>query len=360
MIKLYRYRLRFKKAFHIAGHRWTFRQGHIVRYSGKGVDIAAEIAPLPGFSSESTHDVHKIFVSNHKDLNDFFKNVDGREDIKHLIDQSNYPPSVQFGICCLALDLISHRNGKADIPGPELESGSSIAANAVVGIDCKQTVYSTIKTLYKAGFRTIKLKCGPDASFFQEIIKKATDVFPDLKFRLDANRSWPKKQAIKILDGFSGLPIEYCEEPFQFKNLEEIAVLRADSPLPIALDESIVNFRTLDKILDIHAADVIIIKPMILGSIIDLIERFSQDDTHSVNRVCTTSLESGVGRRSVAKAASIFGSAHLAHGLDTGRLMDEDIFTEHLEQGSPRISIPDCWSTGFSLCNTDKLSEIDL
>lgn len=360
MIKLYRYRLRFKKAFHIAGHSWKFRQGYIVRFSGKGMDIAAEIAPLPGFSSESTRDICKVFGTNHKDLNDFFLNVDAQEDIKHLISQSNYPPSVQFGICCLALDLISHRNGKADIPGPVVESGSSIAANAVVGIDNRQEVHSTIKSLYTSGFRTIKLKCGPDPSFLQEIIKKATDVFPDLKFRLDANRSWPKKHALKILDGFSGLSIEYCEEPFQFKNLEEIAGLRADSPLPIALDESIVNFRTLDKILDIHAADVIIIKPMILGSIVGLIERFSQDHTHSVNRVCTTSLESGVGRRSVAKAASIFGSAHLAHGLDTGRLLDEDIYTEHPEEGSPRVAIPGCWSTGFSQCNTDKLAEIDL
>lgn len=360
MIKLYRYRLQFKTAFHNAGYSWKFRKGLIIRYTGSYIDIASEVAPLPGFSSESILDVLKIFASNHNELNEFLYNVYDQNQIKIFFTQHTYPPSIQFGISCLALDLICHRNNKAQFPAAASQNSSPIAVNAVIGISSKHELSNAIQKLYKAGFRTVKLKCGSEPSHQLEVIKRVADVFPELKFRLDANRSWPGDKAMKILEGFSGLPIEYCEEPCHFRSLNEMAGFRASSPIPIAIDESVSNFRTASKILELHAADVIIIKPMMLGNIPGLIETFTPEHTHTIDRVCTTSLESAVGRSSVAKAASVFGSGHLAHGLDSGRLMKEDVFADYKEPGLPKADVPVSWCTNFSRCDENKLSEIDL
>lgn len=360
MIKLYRYRLQFKKAFHNAGHSWTFRKGLIIRYIGSDIDIASEAAPLPGFSSESILDVLKIIASDRNELNEFLHNVYDQDQIKIFFGQHTYPPSIQFGLSCLALDLICHRNNKAQFSAAAFQNGSTIAVNAVIGIGSKYELSTAIQKLYHAGFQTVKLKCAPEPSQQLEVIKGVTDVFPELKFRLDANRSWPEDKAMKILEGFSGLPIEYCEEPCHFRSLNEMAGFRASSPIPIAIDESMNSFRTVGKIIELHAADVIIIKPMILGNVIDFIETFTPEHAHTIDRVCTTSLESAVGRSSVAKAASVFGSGHLAQGLDTGRLMKEDVFTDYEEPGLSKADVPESWCTNFSRCDENKLSEIDL
>jgi len=360
MIKLYRYRLRFKKAFHNAGHSWEFRKGLLIRYSANGIDLASEAAPLPGFSSESILDVIKIFASDHKILDDFLNDVSELNKIRSFLNQHNYPPSVQFGISCLALDLVRVRNDKQQIPAIVFENNSSIAVNAVIGIGSKHEVSNSIRRLYKTGYRTIKLKSSQEPAPLAEIIKKAADLFPELKFRIDANRSWPSDKALKILESFKDLPVEYCEEPFHYQNLEEIADFRACSPVPVALDESIDNFRTAGKILGMHAADVIIIKPMILGNIIDLMETFTTEHDHKIDRVCTTSLESAVGRRAVVKATSILGSGHLAHGLDTGRLMNDDTCVDPEDRETYLAKIPESWCTRFSHCDTTKISEIDL
>jgi len=360
MINLYRYRLRFKKTFHNSSHSWEFRKGLLIRYSSNGTDLASEAAPLPGFSSESIPDVLKIFAADHKIVDEFLNDVCDMNNIKSFFNQHNYPPSVQFAISCLALDLVKLRNKKQELPGTLFKNRSSIAVNAVVGIGSHQEVRSSIQRLYKAGYRTIKLKCSKDPAPLADIVLKAADTFPNLRFRLDANRSWPADKALKILENFSGLPVEYCEEPFLFHNLEEVAAFRACSPIPIALDESIDNLRTAARVLDMHAADVIIIKPMILGNIIDLIETFTTESAHSIDRVCTTSLESAVGRKAVAKAASLFGSGHLAHGLDTGRLLKDDIYMAPGEKETNQAKVPETWCIRFSRCDTTLISELDL
>jgi muconate cycloisomerase len=228
--------------------------------------------------------------------------------------------------------------------------------NGVIGAGPAKQVATEVHKQYNSGFRTVKIKCGPDPAGLSGVIQSLSLQYPDLHFRLDANRSWKADQVPGILERFEGLPVEYCEEPCHFNSLEQISHLNNISPVPLALDESIEDITHLRKIIESAAVDIVIIKPMLLGNVLDLIETFTVLDTPIIERVCTTSLESGIGRSSIARLASVIGSGQLAHGLSTGSFLKDDltVSTPELQNGSIELDKDMPWSMKYGNCHSAK------
>lgn len=356
MINLYRYRLPFRSPFKTAGTAFEVREGVLLRYTAGNRDLVSEAAPLPGYSLETTHDVHTLLQREKQTLRQFLDGMSKPEQLKDFLNQKQYPPSVSFCISCLGLDLIAGRNPDQSL----LQSGAirnhRMRVNGVVSAGPAKQVTDEIHRQYNSGFRTVKIKCGPDPSGLSGVIQSLSRQYPDLRFRLDANRSWKAEQVPGILENFKGLPVEYCEEPCHFRGLEQISHLNNISPVPLALDESIEDISHLQKIIESAAVDIVIIKPMLLGSVLDLIETFAALDTPIIERVCTTSLESGIGRSSITRLASAIGSGQLAHGLSTGSLFKDDLTipTPKLENGSIELYKDMPWCMEYAKCHSVK------
>ncbi|MEX2572728.1 MAG: o-succinylbenzoate synthase [Balneolaceae bacterium] len=358
MISLYRYRLGFKQPFRTSGRSYPFREGVILRYTGRGSDIVSEIAPLPGFSEESLTEVIPLLASRRQELSAFLSSVNTPEQLLQTLKRTRYPPSVQFGISCLALHLVSSvKTGTAESL-PPAGPAKKLRVNGVIGLGRDEDIRAAVHSLYRNGYRTIKFKCGPDPGTLPAILGEAAEQYPELTFRLDPNRCWPLEKAPGFLEKFSRLPVEYCEEPCFFEHLSQCAELKKRSAVPIALDESVRTADMIRLIASTGAADTVILKPMLLGNIRELIETSFKKETHSINRVCTTSLESGIGRFSVAQLASRIGSGHLAHGLDTGRLFRHDLYNTEITGGSIDTGDGGTWCLPFNHCSMENLSKI--
>ncbi len=94
-----------------------------------------------------------------------------------------------------------------------------------------------------AGFSTVKLKVGIGDDSGRVAAVRAFGG-PQLTIRLDANGVWDPAQAGAALRALEPSGIELCEEPVH--GLAELAALRAETSIPLALDESAAEPGALD------------------------------------------------------------------------------------------------------------------
>ncbi|TVR17636.1 MAG: hypothetical protein EA391_04275 [Balneolaceae bacterium] len=328
MIKTYTYSLPFTIPFKTGKSVFKNREGVIVRYI-HDTEVVTEASPLPGFSTETLDDVRTFFTSYSDSLSTFFDSNYTFDEISPFLRTLPELPSARFALSMMALMILTKRNkcsidqilGIQTIP-------ESVLVNTIVGIGSVEEVLSYVEHAFKQGFGTIKLKVPDSPAELASILKNVSEKFPQLTFRLDANQSWPLNKAEENIAYFKGLPVEYIEEPAAISSPEELRQIISNSPLPIALDESITNLTNLEFALKNFPDTVIIIKPTLFGNFIHLAETISRYRSSFEQIVVTTALEAAVGRSMVSEAAFLIGDRNLAHGLNTGNMLVKDLFDD--------------------------------
>lgn len=359
MLSLYAYKLPFKAPFKTGAGVFTHREGFLLHFSARNSSSVTEIAPLPGFSTETLQDVEKLIISSLPQWNDALKSFTSTEQLSTWLHSQNLPPSIEFGLSALGLDILSRLNHESVMNMLGFSTYTDLNLNFVISAGDTNTGIDQLKDAYNTGFRTFKIKSDSDTEPLFEILDTAHKKFPDIRFRVDANRSWKPDQALKILKKLKSYPVEYCEEPIHFGNIGEFIELREQSPVPLALDESLGTVVSSHEVIRNQLSDVIIIKPSLFGSVFKIIETIGLSDTHNSTTVFTTTLESGVGRKITAWLAAMTSNSEIAHGLNTGNLLGSDLLSDDWICNSVICLKPQSgWGFEPELLNTDELSFI--
>ncbi|MCF6238543.1 MAG: hypothetical protein L3J79_06990, partial [Candidatus Marinimicrobia bacterium] len=168
------------------------------------------------------------------------------------------------------------------------------------------------------GYSTLKIKVGRinailEARGIQEIRQF---VGPDIKLRLDANRSWDLDTAMEFGKAVVSADIEYIEEP-----------LENPADLPRFYDGCGVNFafdETLHRITDptisfasYTGLKAFVLKPTLIGCTARFINLVNQAKDQNILPVISASYESDVGLAVLAQLAGSITGENLAVGLDT-------------------------------------------
>ena len=94
------------------------------------------------------------------------------------------------------------------------------------------------KTLETAPFKVLKIKLGMDEATDKMLINTVRSV-TDKPIRVDANQGWKDKHyALKMIEWLSDKNVEFIEQPLPKHNLDDMAWLTEQSPLPTFADES--------------------------------------------------------------------------------------------------------------------------
>lgn len=347
MLELFKYRLPYKRPFSTAAGTFKFREGLLLRYHDGTIDPVSEVAPLPGFSTESLDDVTRFLTSNRESISAFISsNFTVSQLRKWIRDLSNFP-SVQFGLSSLGLSILSIREQESIGSILNRSVAESVKMNAVIGM-CDAASFKEQATQYiTEGFSVLKCKTTADTGHLPHSLRDISNQFPGVSFRIDANRSWPVVQAERLSSKFQNLPVQYIEEPCQTESIEEFQTVSKSCAFPVAADETIAKYglKTLFGYTD--SIPYIIIKPTLHGSLTDLFATIGSPHHLEDRVIYTTALESAVGTRMIAAAASIAGSKISAHGLNTGSLFKEDIaFEKGLRNGTFYLQPNSkCWFT---------------
>ncbi len=323
MLRFFRYNIPFKKPFEITNRTFETRQGIFLTFRKNGITAFGEVAPLPGFSSETLAQTEAVLIHNQKHLESLITSGQ-EEEILSVLHSIHHFPSLSFGLDTLVADFRSQSN---EVPISEFLFGNKkpkAKCNFTIGIqNNKELVLHQIEEGIKQGFDTAKMKVGTDFKKEHVLLSAIREHFPELTLRIDANQAWEVNEAIDNLNTLIPLNIEYCEQPVNKDNLEGLKKVTEDTEIPIAADEAVTGTQIASQLIKEHACDLLIIKPALLGRFHDINVTKHEADTHSMEVVFTTSLDATIGRTMSAVLASGLGSKEYAHGLATSSIFSE-------------------------------------
>jgi len=253
-----------------------------------------EASPLQIFNSESNLEAGYSLDGFKLALSDINDEID-IEELMLLSDVHTLNnPSAAFAIQTALFDLVSKVNKKT--------VSSYINQNSSLKLKCNG-IYNLTNL---ENYSTIKIKCGFRNLFDElELIESLSKKFNNSSFIIDLNQNYDLPKAIRFFKEVEKYNIKYIEQPIDKDNLLDIEELRYHSDIPIALDESVIDITSIEKILDRNAADIFILKPQSLGTYKNINKAIELVKESNKIPILTCSLEGSIGRFATMHIAAI-------------------------------------------------------
>ncbi|MPR35718.1 mandelate racemase/muconate lactonizing enzyme family protein [Salmonirosea aquatica] len=116
----------------------------------------------------------------------------------------------------------------------------TITTDETIYIGTPEAMAEDALAIKNRGADAIKVKLGkvPDEDIRR--IKAIREAIGDgLPLRVDANQGWDYVSAVRVLKAIEKYDVQYCEQPVKHWDFENLARVRAHSPIPICADESL-------------------------------------------------------------------------------------------------------------------------
>ncbi len=180
-----------------------------------------------------------------------------------------------------------------------IESGISIGIQKDI-----PTLLEVIERRLAQGYKRIKLKVKPGWDL--EVLRAVRQRFPDIELMADANAAYnlADREHLKEFDEFG---LVMLEQPLDYDDLIDHALLQRELKTPICLDESIKTPDDARKALDIGACRIINIKPGRVGGLLNAKKIHDLCRERGVPVWCGGMLETGIGRAANVAIASLLG-----------------------------------------------------
>lgn len=309
---LYRYSIPMDAGVILRHQRLKNRDGLLVKLQQGEQTGWGEIAPLPEFSQETVAEAQMAATSWLQSW------VSGE------VPDLGALPCVAFGLSCALAELDQSLPLAADYRKAPLCTGDP------------DELFAVLQAL--PGEKVAKVKVGLyEAVRDGMIVNVLLEALPDLKLRLDANRSWTRAKA----DGFAKYVnpelrsrIAFLEEPCKSRaGSREFA---RDTGIAIAWDESV---READFQVEAEpGVAAIVIKPTLVGSIARCQQLVQQAHQAGLVAVISSSIESSLGLTQLARLAHWLTPSTVP-GLDTLELMQAQLLRPWPESNLPLMTV---------------------
>ncbi|AXH61032.1 MULTISPECIES: o-succinylbenzoate synthase [Providencia] len=296
--KIYSFSLPMEAGVILRYQRLKTRDGLLVCLQDGDNEGWGEISPLPEFSRETLEEATAETIVR---LNEWVK--EGKISNSLL-------PSVAFGCSCAIAELTGELPEQADYRKAPLCSGDP--DDLILSLDAME------------GEKVAKVKVGLyEAVRDGMVVNLLLEAVPELKLRLDANRSWTRAKA----DGFAKYVnpdyrdrIAFLEEPC--KTREESLQFAAETGISIAWDESVREEGFMVEAQE--GVSAIVIKPTLTGSLSYC--RYLAEEAHrlGLQAVISSSIESSFGLTQLARIAHWL-TPNTIPGLDTVSLIQSQL-----------------------------------
>lgn len=114
---------------------------------------------------------------------------------------------------------------------------------------------------------------------------------------------------MRKLNCLAKLDLHSIEQPIRAGQWEDMALLAASSPVPIALDEELIGYNTPEKkkeLLSFINPQYIILKPSLHGGLYGCSEWIKEAQDRQIGWWITSALESNVGLNAIAQWCATF------------------------------------------------------
>ena len=303
-----------------------------VRTSG-GVDGWGETTPI----SQVTGDTQSINAAAAQELARLLLGADALDIEGRVADMARH---LQFNSSVrAAFDIALHDvAGKvAGLPLYALLGGGKrlLRTDVTIGLDEPETMASQALALAREGVSAIKVKLGTTAALDVRRIRLIREaVGESLPLRIDANQGWDFPTALQVLRRLESAGIEYCEQPVARWDLESLARLRRQAPIPIMADESVFDHHDAFRLAAAGACDYLNIKLAKSGGIRSALKISAVAESAGLSCMVGCMMETRLG---------LTAAAHFVSARTNIRFADLD---GHLQLASDPIVGGASWDAG--------------
>jgi L-Ala-D/L-Glu epimerase len=344
-----RYSVPFRVPFTTSHGLEQSREGLMVRVTDeRGLTGYGEAVSLPSFGTANLDELERTLV-------DLIPRLDRLTltDAFALVNSSSNDAGISpvlFALDTALLDIQARAAGLSIARLIKPDAAITVPLNATITDIDPQGAASAAYYAVTAGYSAVKLKIGVSTEPSLEVERVAAvreAISPETQLRLDVNGAWSIERAIEISRTVEPYDIAYLEQPLPAADVGTMARLRQEIGIPLAADESATNQQAVQELIEMEAADVIIVKPAIAGGIKVARELVHLAESADMQVVVTTSLESGVGITAALHLAATLPEPIPACGLATGALLESDLLVESPAIEGGQMSVPT--STGLGV-----------
>jgi o-succinylbenzoate synthase len=272
-------------------------------------------------------------------------------DLEGVLDTAaGLPPPLAFALETAALDVVAQSRG---LPLARLLSPTSrphVAVNALVTGTEPQECARQAREAVSLGYRCLKVKVGalPWRLDLQRLAAVREAAGPDVALRVDANGAWQGvAEAARSIAALASLGLQYVEQPLPPGRWAEMARLRREAGVPIAADEDVSGLDVARALLELGAADVLVLKPSAMGGLGAALTCAALCQRVGAAAVVTTALETAIGTAACLHLAAALPGPPLAAGLATVALLSDDLAGGALVPRDGRLALPSAPGLGL-------------
>ncbi|MFB6124103.1 MAG: mandelate racemase/muconate lactonizing enzyme family protein [Haloferacaceae archaeon] len=265
--------------------------------------------------------------------------LDGVADPVAALDSLTDAPAARHGVEHALADARARADGVSLAASLRESPAASVPVNATIGSGGVDRTVAAAEQAVDEGFACLKLKAGVDALDADVArVRAVRDAHPDVTLRLDANGAWDRETAARAVEALADLDVAYVEQPLPADDVDGHAALRGRG-VGIALDESLAT-RSLEAVLASDAADVVVLKPMVLGGPVRAAETAERARSAGVDPVVTTTVDAAPARAAAVHVAATIPDVRPC-GLGTGALLAGDVVSDPVPVVDGAVAVPD-------------------
>lgn len=338
------FRIPLVASFETAHGPLAYREGLVLRVTTDGgLEGLGEISPFPAFDGTTLDEALTDLIGFAPEtigvpVEDLARALTIREGWGPRV------PAVRHGLDVAGHDAVARQAGiaVAELLAERVER--VVPVNATIATADLEAAVNRARAAVAAGFRCVKLKVGMASTLAAEVARVAAvreAIGSAVKLRLDANGAWDVDRAIATLRVLDRFDLEVVEQPVPATDLAGLARVRRATRIPIAADEAVTGVGSAREILDRAAADVLVVKPMVLGGLGPAREVIRQATAAGCGVIVTTTVDAGIGVAAALHLAATLPGSGFAAGLATGLLLDGDVVAERLPIERGTMNLPE-------------------
>lgn len=216
--------------------------------------------------------------------------------LEHLIEWNSF---AAYPIAAIDTALYDLKGKATGVPVYELLGGlyrPEVRFDGLIHLHDPETDAATAVNYVRQGFRTLKVKTGPDAALDErrlDAIRAA--VGDDIALRIDYNMALSPRTAVRTIERLAPFGIEYVEQPTPAWDIDGLAEVARSVSIPIAADESCQSPRDAMRLVEKRACEVFCVYVSEAGGITRAREIVAIANAAGIACVLGTWGEGGIG-----------------------------------------------------------------
>lgn len=196
------------------------------------------------------------------------------------------------------------------------------------------------------GYSRIKIKISPDTD--AEVLKNAVSRYPDILLFADANGGFSEETFERLKD-FDDVGFTLIEQPFGEQEWKLHAKANKEMKTPICLDESIRSLHDVERMIEMHAGKIVVLKMGRLGGWSETLKIVELCRKHGVGMWVGGMIEFGVSKAHNLALASLPDILLPGDFSDSRHFWKEDVVSPDIRVIKGKIALQEEMGIGYQI-----------